>query len=155
MNSAHIHLALSHLPIFGILIGIIILAYGQFSKKDLLSITGLIFFVATALIAIPVFLTGEDAGEIIKSLPGVSDSRKEAHEELAEKAIWLIGALGALSVVALYLYLKARSKFRLSCVIIIVFALVTMGLMINVGNSGGQIRHTEIRTSDIQAEPEN
>jgi uncharacterized membrane protein len=155
MNSAHIHLALSHLPIFGVLIGLIILAYGQFSKKDLLSITGLIFFVATALIAIPVFLTGEDAGKIIKNLPGASDSLIEAHEELAEKAIWLIGALGALSVVALYFYLKARSKFRLSCVIIIVLALVTMGLMINVGNSGGQIRHTEIRTSDIQAEPEN
>lgn len=145
MNSAHIHLALSHFPIFGILAGLIILAYGIYSHKDLLSKTALYIFAVTAVIALPVFLTGEDAGELIKNLPGVSDSLKEAHEELAEKVIWLIGLLGVVSVAALWISVRAAQKFRTSCIVILVLAVISFGFLIKVGNSGGQIRHTEIR----------
>jgi len=150
MNSAHIHLALSHAPIFGSLTGLFILAAGMYTRKNLISITALILFVATALAAIPVFITGEDAGEIIRNLPGVTDSAREAHEELAEKAIWLMGMLGALSAAALFAYIKIKDKFNLACKIILVLALLTCGFMIKVGNSGGQIRHTEISSPPIR-----
>ena len=151
MNSAQIHLALSHFPLFGILTGLFILAYGYIFKKEQLSLTALIIFVVTAVIAIPVFLTGEDAGEIIKNLPGVSDSLKEAHEELAEKVIWLIGLLGVLSAAALYVWLKIRHKFKLACLIVIAMALISFGFLVKVGNSGGEIRHTEIRSPENPA----
>lgn len=148
MDSTQLHLALTHFPIIGTIIGTLVLAYGIFSKNHLLSKTGMVIFIGIALLAIPAFLTGEDAGEAIKNLPGVSESMKENHEELAEKAIWVIELMGLLSLAGLIIAVKFAEKFKTVTIVILIISLVTIGLMVKVGNTGGQIRHSEIRSSE-------
>lgn len=148
MYSTQVHLAITHFPIIGTIIGFCLLSYGIFSKNVLLSKAGLVTFVAMALIAIPAFMTGEEAGNAIKNLPGVTEDSIDIHEEMAEKAIWFIEILGVVSMTGLLLAIKFSRLFKPVCVMILILSMATIGMMVKVGNTGGQIRHTEIRSSN-------
>ena len=154
MDATHFHLVLTHFPIVGTIIGIGILAYGQYSKNDSIKKTALVIFMTMAILTIPVFLTGEPAEESVEHLTGVSENIIEEHEELAEKAIWLMGLLGVFSLVSFYAIVKKISFAKTITLITLVISLATFGLFARVGNLGGQIRHTEIgaNSTNVQVE---
>ncbi|PKP27652.1 MAG: hypothetical protein CVU06_01445 [Bacteroidetes bacterium HGW-Bacteroidetes-22] len=120
-----------------------LLAFGLFLKNNILQKAGLVTFVVCALLAIPVYLTGEEAGNTIRNLPGISDDTINRHEELAEKAIWFIEVLGALSLMSLVIAFKDR-KFRIACLVILTIAVISFVMIVLVGHTGGRIRHTEL-----------
>jgi uncharacterized membrane protein len=147
MDATHLHLILTHFPIVGTIIGIGILAYGQFFKNLEIQKVALVIFVLMALLTIPVFLTGEESGEAVENMVGISEQLIENHEELAEKAIWLMGLLAVLSLISLFAILKKISFSKALTLITLIVSIVTFGLFAQVGNLGGQIRHSEIRTN--------
>jgi uncharacterized membrane protein len=148
MDPTHIHLLLTHFPIIGTFFALGILAYGHFSKKDDVRNVAFVIFILMSLITIPVFLTGEEAEEAVEHLPGVSEAMIHEHEELAEKAIWLMGLLGILSLAGLYATIKKLSFTKTLSVATLVVSLATFGIFALVGNHGGQIRHSEIRKNE-------
>jgi len=148
MDSTNLHLALTHFPIIGTIIGTLVLAYGIYSKNNPVVQTAMMIFIGIALLAIPAFLTGEGAGEVIKKLPDVSESMKETHEELAEKAIWIVELLGLCSLAGLIILKKAPLRFKMATITVLVVSIVTIGIMSAVGNTGGKIRHSEIRPAE-------
>ena len=81
MDATHLHLTLTHIPIVGTIIGIGILAYGQFSKKGEIKKVALVTFMVMAILTIPVFLTGAEAEETVEHIAGVSEQLIENHEE--------------------------------------------------------------------------
>lgn len=145
MDATHLHLVLSHFPIIGTIIGIVILAYGQISKNIDIQKVALATFILMALFTIPVFLTGEGAEDAVEQISGVSEQVIEEHEELAEKAIWLMGLLGVLSIVSFFAIVKKLSFAKTITLITLIVSLGTFGLFAQLGNLGGQIRHSEIR----------
>lgn len=145
MDATHLHLALAHFPIIGTIIGTLLLAYGLIIKNLDIQKVALVTFVVMALATIPVFLTGEEAEEVVEHLPGFSKNIIHNHEELAEKAIWLMGALGVLSLIAFSSIFKKFSFAKTITWITLIVSLVTFVLFAQVGNLGGQIRHSEIR----------
>ena len=152
MDATHIHLMLTHFPIIGIIIGIGILIYGQSSKNDSIKKVALSTFIIMSLLTIPVFLTGEEAEESVEHLAGVSENIIEEHEELAEKAIWLMGLLGVFSLASFYAIVKELSFSKTVILITLLISLATFGLFAKVGNLGGQIRHSEIRDGNASYE---
>ena len=149
MDATHLHLILTHFPIVGTIIGIGILAYGQFTKNDEIKKVALATFILMAILTIPVFLTGEEAEETVEHIAGVSEQLIENHEELAEKAIWLMGLLGILSLINLFAIIKKLSFAKTISLITLIVSLVTFGLFAKVGSTGGEIRHSEIRTNNV------
>lgn len=145
MDATHLHLVLTHFPIIGTIIGIGILAYGQISKNKEIQKVALATFILMAILTIPVFLTGEGAEETVENIAGISEQLIENHEELAEKAIWLMGLLGVLSLVSFFAIIKKLPFAKTITLITLLVSLVTFGLFAQVGNLGGQIRHSEIR----------
>ncbi len=145
MDATHLHLALAHFPIIGTIIGAAILAYGQIFKNIEIQKVALATFIVMALLTIPVFLTGEESEETVEHLAGIPEQLIENHEELAEKAIWLMGILAGLSLVAYYAIVKKFSFSKAITWITLLVSLATFGLFAQVGNLGGQIRHSEIR----------
>jgi amino acid transporter len=109
-----------------------------------------------AILTIPVFLTGQEAEEVVEHITGVSEDMIEEHEELAEKAIWLMGLLGVLAIVNLFSISKKMPISKTITLITLVVSLITCGLFAKVGNDGGQIRHSEIRAgfsnSDVKTD---
>jgi len=146
MNQAHLHLLFNHLPILGTLFGILILAGGYLLKNNTVKRTALGIFVLSALCAIPAYLTGEGAEEIVEGLPGVSENLMEAHEDLANIFLWMVGALGLFSLATFYADFKSKKIAATLYALTLVAAIGTMVFAQRVGSSGGEIRHTEIRS---------
>ena len=105
INPAHIHLALNHVPVLGVLFGTILLAMGLWRRNDTIRRTSLVVLLLTGAAAGAVYLTGEPAEELIENAAGVSEKRIERHEDAA--AVATSGA-ALLGVAALVLLWRAR-----------------------------------------------
>jgi len=83
MNAPHIHVALTHIPVIGIIFSgiLLLIAFLTMDKKWQRVSYWFIFFVAIS--TIPVYLSGEPTEEIIEKLAGVSESYIEEHETIA------------------------------------------------------------------------
>ena len=147
MNGVHLHLLLNHFPIIGLLIGIGVLAYGIFKNNQQINVIGLVIITLMAMIAVPAYLTGEEAEEAVEHIKGVTDDLIHEHEELAEKAILLMAVLGALALTSLYAIKKELAFAKKITLITFIVSLVTFGLFAKVGNLGGNIRHSELRAT--------
>ena len=145
MNQAHLHLLLNHLPILGTLFGLLILTAGYIFKNISVKKTALGLFVLSAVMAIPAYLTGEGAEEIVENLPGVSESLMEEHEELANIFLWVVGVLGLVALGTFYADSNGKKITPILYAITLVSAIGAMVFAQQVGTSGGEIRHSEIR----------
>jgi len=147
INPAHIHLALNHVPVLGVLFGTILLAMGLWRRNDTIRRTSLVVLLFTGAAAGAVYLTGEPAEELIENAAGVSEKRIERHEDAA--AVATSGA-ALLGVAALVLLWRARRTGLMSSRLLVAIfglALLTTVLMAWTANLGGQIRHSEITTA--------
>ncbi len=141
------HLLLNHFPIIGSLLGIGVMAYGYLTSSAQVKKTALWIWAAMAAVAIPVFLTGEPAEESVESIASVSEALIEQHEEAAELALWLMEALGLLSLATLAVGWKKDALSKPLVLLATVLSLATFAAMAHTGYLGGQIRHSEIRSS--------
>lgn len=145
MNPAYLHLVLNHLPVLGTWFGLLLLSAGFLCKSNDLKRASLVTFVLCALVAIPVFLTGEPAEATVDGLPGISEGLVEAHEATAKISLILVELLGLVALLCLVLLhrgTRAASRVLLGAWGL---ALLTGGLFVYTAKLGGQIRHTEVR----------
>lgn len=145
MNAAHLHLALNHLPVVGILFGAATLGFGVLFKKEAPHRVGLWLVVAAALLAIPAYLTGEPAEHVAEDLPGVSEAWIEPHEDAAAVALALALAAGVAAAPALLLAHAKRPSASKAAWLALLLALAASGSMAYTASLGGKVRHTEIR----------
>jgi uncharacterized membrane protein len=149
MNFAHLHLLLNHFPIIGTIVGLALFLISLVGKNEDLRRASLIIFSTIALVTIPTFFSGTGAQGAIKNIPGVSEALIERHQGAAMLALLFMEITGALSLVGLWksqgVSRPARWNWSLSAVLL--FSIVTVGLMARVGTTGGNIRHPEIGTA--------
>jgi len=149
MNSTYLHLLLNHFPIIGTLMGSSLLLWGIIKKQaQTQSIAAGILFLM-AIIALPVYLSGEPAEETVENLPGISEAMMELHEESANLAIWIMGITGILSLAAIILHRQKHAFSGKAYLLAFILSVVTFGAMVRTGYYGGRIRHSEIR--DVNA----
>ncbi len=144
MNLAHVHLLITHLPVFGSILGAIVLAYGLFSKSNHTISASYLVLILSALGAVISYFTGESAEELVEQIPGVLKKRIHEHEEAALFALISQIALGLNALVGLIFNLKNLNKARLIAQIALFVSLFCFTVIVRVGYLGGQIRHTEI-----------
>ena len=144
MNDAHLHMVFNHFPIIGLFFGIGILVYGIIKKQTILVNTAYVMFIVCMIMAKATMMTGEGAEEIVEEL-GISHDIIHEHEELAETFMKILYGLGILSILGLIANLKKHSKAAIVSYVVLVLAIGSAILSKNVGTSGGEIRHTEIR----------
>lgn len=146
MNQAHLHLLVTHLPIFGSIIGALVLSYGLWTKSNQTKNAAYFIFIISAIGAGIAYLTGEGAEHAVKHIQGVTKNLIEVHEDAAMYALVSLMVLGAMSVITLVLGRFKTSFTRSTATIILVLSLISFGLVARTGYLGGQIRHTEIST---------
>jgi len=147
INGAHLHLLLNHVPILGSVFALVLLAFGYFMRNDTLSKAALWTLVVVSLIAIPAFLSGEEAEHAVEDRPGISNTQIHEHEEQAEIAFWALMCSGAIALGTLMASMKTQSVNRTLLFLNMVFIVGTFALMARTGNSGGAIRHPEIQSA--------
>ncbi|MGZ5253897.1 MAG: hypothetical protein ACXWV4_05980 [Flavitalea sp.] len=155
MSQVHLHLLITHLPVFGSILGALVLGYGIWTKSDQTKIAAYFIFILSAIGAGIAYLTGEGAEEAVENIQGISENMIELHEDAAMYALISLIALGIMSLIALFV-----SRFKTSWVknigyFILIISIVSFGLVSRTGYLGGQIRHTEIASGNIPNSVEN
>lgn len=149
MDQTHIHLLITHLPVFGSILGALVLAHGLWTKSNQTKIAAYNLLIISSIGAIVAYLTGEAAEETVEKIQGVSKNIIEQHSDFAVFALWSLSILGGASIIGLFLTLKKSPLARLIAIITLIFSLISFGLIARTGYLGGQIRHTEINSPDI------
>ena len=148
MNIVHLHLLLNHVPVLGVAFVTLLLTIAVVRRSGELAKVSLTSLALVAAISILVFLTGEPAQEAIENLPGFSERLIDRHEDAALIATIATGVIGALALGALIVY-RRRALPQWFTVFTLLAALGSTGLMGYTANLGGQIRHTEIRSTSV------
>ena len=148
MNSVEMHLALTHVPVILSLVGLVILIVAILKRNRTLTKTSYIIILIAGVAALPVFFSGEGAEEAVEHLPGISEAIIERHEEVAKLAMIAIAATGALSLAALF-FLRWVVASHILKATVLLLAVTSGGLMAQTAHLGGQIRHSEIRSTVV------
>ena len=152
MDMIHLHLLLNHVPVVGAIGVILLLGLALLRNSGELGKVALGFLALLGAVAVVVFLTGEPAEELAESLPGISETIMEAHEEVALVATAAMGGLAALALAALVVY-RHRALPRWVSGAGMVGTICVAAIMAYTANLGGQIRHTEIRPGGVAQTP--
>lgn len=151
MNAAHIHLVVNHLPLFAVLIGGGLLAFGMVANQTALTRAAFVLGVVAAIGAVVSVQSGERAEDIVEEYAGVSEDAIHDHEEAAEGAQWAVVALGLVSLLGLVAP-KSSARVRSAAEwAALALSVVSIALLARAANLGGLIRHPEIRTSAVEA----
>ena len=133
MNQTHIHLLITHLPIYRSILGGLVLAYGLWAKSDRTKMAAYILFIISSIGAGVGYLTGEAAEEAVENIAGVSKNLVEQHEDFALIALISLIILGIASILGLFLTSKKLSSTRVVALVILFISLVSFGLVVRTG----------------------
>jgi uncharacterized membrane protein len=149
MNQTHIHLLITHLPIFGSMLGALVLLHGIGAKSDQTKIAAYYVFILSAIGATVAYLTGEGAEEVVEKIQGVVEESIKTHEDSASVTLISLIILGTASIIGVYLTFK-KSIYTSSTAFIVLFVSVFSFILVaRTGYLGGKIRHTEINDAII------
>lgn len=147
MNLAHIHLILNHIPVVGLPLALIFLIQGVRKKDGGLQNFALGVLSLIALMAVPVYFTGEPAEEVVEHLPGVLESFIESHEEAALFSLILTLLCGVIALLGLWKR-HVKKKYVLAVKSVILVGAIAVASLGYTAYLGGNIRHTEFRSGD-------
>ncbi len=147
MDWVHLHLALNHLPVVGVLFVFLLLVLGICRGSEELKRLSLQLSVALFAVAYAVKFTGERASEKLFAADSSPELQAfvQAHEDSADQAVTGLFLLGVLSVAGLFRSRKTRILPAWATIGATVLCFATMLLMARSANLGGQIVHEEIR----------
>lgn len=144
MSSMQVHLMLNHIPLLGTAFAAVILVLALLYKNTQFQRVAFGFLVFFALVAIPVYLSGHRAHEVVEKLPGVLEKFVDSHESAGLIALIAIETLGILSLLGLVLFSNAPEIPRPFTVGLLAVTLIGIGILSWTAWIGGHIRHTEI-----------
>ncbi|MFN6074477.1 MAG: hypothetical protein ACK46Y_02845 [Fluviicola sp.] len=167
MNAAHSHLIINHFPIIGLILGLLVLLVGIILKSSVTRRAALFVLLVSAITSFPSFSTGDGAEEVLEhqkptiacscsdDCPSMNAemSKQEKlthhliheHEEKAEKFMPFMWGIVALSLLGLILEWKNKKLAPIVSVIVLIIGVIASYFGREVGNSGGEISHPEIR----------
>src|SRR5262249_25275446 len=142
MNLAHIHLLLNHWPIIGAFLGLLLLLVAFFAESDDLKQTSLAFFTLIALLAIPTYMSGDVANEVLRASTPLPKELINIHHGAALLSLIFIEITGAVALIGLWRFSRmsrpapgpvARWNFAL----LLLLSIVTAGVTTVTGDKSG------------------
>lgn len=150
MNPTHIHLIITHLPIFGTILGTLVLVQGILTKSNMTLIAAYNVLIISAIGAGIAYATGEGAEETVEHIQGISESIIEEHSDSALFSLIGLIVVGVISAVGLVITLLKFSFTKSFAILTLLLSLIAFGVIARTGYLGGQIRHSEIRKNAIK-----
>ena len=153
-NLVHYHLLLNHFPTVGTLVALALFIAALIGKREDLTKASLGIFLIIAILTLPVYMSGKSAEKVVKAQEGVSAVAIEAHQDAAFFAFILMQLTGAAAWLALWQYRRTARPGRGVLPAVLVLSLMTFGVMARAADMGGEIRHSEIVSSQTTANTE-
>lgn len=146
---AHVHIILNHFPTVGFTfaIGFYIIALAL--NNVVMKRTCLVLFVICTILTVPTFVTGNAAMWVLTDpmMPGISKAVINAHRDWAVWTLFGVAFTGVTAWIQLFRYRQLGRLSNFSLYAVLLFAIVTLGVMAEAGHRGGQINHPEIHVA--------
>jgi uncharacterized membrane protein len=143
------HLILNHVPTAGFVFALFFYVVALATGNDGMKRGSLVLFVICSIIGVPTYVTGTASMWALTQppVPGISKAVINAHRDMALWTLFGLGFTGSAAWIELW-----RSRYfgrfsGLSLTLVLLFALVTLGIMTETGHRGGLINHPEIRSA--------
>lgn len=148
MNDAYLHLIINHVPIFSMIFGLFILAWGLWKKKDSIQRIALVLFVLGAIAGYVSVETGEGAEEVVEDyVANISHDAIHNHEEAAEIAMWFSIVTGVLALAGFFVA-NYNPRFKNALMgVLLISAIAAVGTLLYTAYEGGKIRHPEAHST--------
>ena len=153
MNLAHLHLLLNHVPTVGTVVALGLLLLAFMRRNEHLKHAGLEVLFAIAVLTVPVYRTGAAAHRELRGVAGISDSTIRAHQDAA---LWGLAAMefaGFIGWVALWQMRRRGQAARGMVPAVMILLILSLAIMAQAANLGGEIRHPEIGSSVAATDP--
>lgn len=145
-NGAQIHLAVNHLSVVGILIGMLVVFGGFLFRQLSVRRAGLAIYLFSALTLPMAYFSGEPAESIVEHKAGVTELLIHNHEESAEFSLIFMGLLFVATLVALGLRKIKKEKYEDQVTgVATMIAFMVLTILLRTAHLGGMIRHDELR----------
>ena len=147
-QAEYVHVVLNHLPIIGLLAGLMVLVIAIFQKSRATAIAAYSVIFVMSLSVFPVTEFGEKAEDQVESLLDKAGHHwLEEHSARADRAGWIyyVAAGVALGGLVAPRFLPKSAPFFLWATLLIGIAALTAGVWI--ASAGGKIMHREFRYS--------
>lgn len=142
MNAAYIHITLNTIPPILNVTALLILLVGLMRKNVSITRTALVLMLAVSLVAIPTYLSGEGAEDIVEKIEGVNAAAIEPHEEAGKWALITFIVQGVAVLAALIVAAK-RAVPQWLTVAVLALALIATATVFRTAYLGGKIHHPE------------
>ena len=145
----HVHMILNHVPTVGFVFALTFFIVALVANNDVMKRGSLILLVICSIFGVPTYVTGTAAMWALTQppIPEVSKAVINAHRDMALWTLFGLGFTGAASWLELWRYRYFGRFSKVSLTLVLLFAVVTLGIMTETGHRGGQINHPEIRVA--------
>ncbi|WP_343674209.1 hypothetical protein [Chitinophaga sp.] len=148
MNGAHFHLIVNHLPIIIPLVAILVLIIGFIAQSEVVKRTAYGIFFIGAITTALAMATGEGAEKEVEKIDTNAKVYIERHEDAADTFAIVNYALGICALIGIWGSFRKVRFLPVISIGIIVLAIIALFFAKQAGTTGGEIRHTEIRSSN-------
>ena len=146
---SHVHIILNHLPTVGFVFALAFYVAALAMKNVVMTRASLVLFVICAVLGVPTFVTGNASMWALTEPPvtGIAKAVINAHRDFALYSLFGLAFTGVTSWVALWRFRHLGHFSNRTLSVILIFAVVTLGVLAETGHRGGQINHPEIRVA--------
>jgi uncharacterized membrane protein len=145
----HVHMILNHVPTVGFVFAIVFFIIALVTNNDGMKRGSLVLFVTCSIVGVPTYVTGTATMWALTQppIPEISKAVINAHRDMALWTLFGLGFTGAAAWLELWRYRYFGRFSKLSLTLVMLFAVVTLGIMAETGHRGGQINHPEIHVA--------
>jgi len=144
---SHVHMILNHFPTVGFVFAIVFYLIALALNNDVMKRAGLVVFVICGVLGVPTYVTGAASMWALTDppIPQISKALINEHRDMALWTLFGLAFTGGAAWFELWKYRHLGRFSNASLYLILVFAIITLGIMAETGHRGGQINHAEIR----------
>jgi uncharacterized membrane protein len=146
---SHVHIILNHLPTVGFVFALVFYIAALIMNNVVMKRSSLVLFVICGVLGVPTFVTGNASMWALTDPPvtGISKAVINAHRDFALFSLFGLAFTGVTSWIALWRFRHLGRFSSRSLTVILIFAVITLGVLAETGHRGGQINHPEIRVA--------
>ncbi len=138
MDAYKLHLLLNHYPMFGIIIGILLLLLGLWRKSDKVKRISLWIFLVSAVLTFPVYVSGEINGS--RMTDGIFGDLIKQHKNSALIAFGLIEVMGIAALIGLILLYRRPQQAKWMVLMVLVLSLASSVIITRTTLMGRNIK---------------
>ena len=147
MNGPSLHLMLAHLPVVGSLIAFVLLVAGRRAEGGAPRQVGLVLALVSALSAVPTFLTGPTAVDIVRGLDPKADPYLLNHARAGLFCLLSLLLFGTAAFASMRLTERKPALSANLGKLAVVLGVVAVMVGGYVAQTGYVIRHSEVRAT--------